>query len=211
MTSTTTKPARFTFNTHGQVIHKTGGGSSRNITLIAAVDQSMGIGKDGDIPWKLSEDLKQFKRLTEGHVIIMGRKTQESLPHPKYLKGRRNIVVSASGAVTHPMVEIASSLEEAIDMAGDRQIFIIGGESIYQQALPIADDLILTLLENTYECDRFFPTVDSTVWDYQYSTHKSVRDGHTLSYRFCYYSRRPVLGGLVNERVCGYVGGETPT
>jgi dihydrofolate reductase len=216
MTTTTTKPVRFGFNTYGQVIHKPSDGS-RNITLIAAVDQLMGIGKSGDIPWRLSEDLKQFKRLTEGHVIIMGRKTQESLPHPQYLKGRRNIVVSASESVTHPMVETASSLEEAIDQAGDRQIFIIGGESIYTQAMQYADDLVLTHLDHTYDCDRFFPVLDLEKWNQpDFSSHESNREGHILKYRFAYYTRRPttcqaVLGGLTNECLSGSTGSITST
>lgn len=206
MTTTTTKPVRFGFNTNGHVIHIPSDGS-RNVTLIAAVDRKLGIGKNNDIPWKLSEDLKHFKRLTDGHAIIMGRKTQESLPGKGYLPGRTNIVVSASGNVKHPLVQVAESLEEAIDLVSNRQIFIIGGASIYEQALKFADDMILTLIDGDYDCDRFFPTFDNGEWEApSYSSHTSVKDGHTLNYRFAYYRRSTLVGDKENECVSGSTG-----
>ena len=126
------------------------------LSVIVAMAANRVIGKDNALPWRISEDLKRFKRLTMGHPIIMGRKTHESIG--RALPKRRNIVVTRSGA-TFDGCETAVSLEEAIALARttDDCPFIIGGASLYLEALPIATELHLTTIDEDVEGDTYFP------------------------------------------------------
>lgn len=127
------------------------------LALIVAVARNGVIGRGGDLPWHVSEDLKHFKKTTSGHTIIMGRKTHESIG--RALPKRRNIVVTRSGAAFEGC-ETAGSLEEAIALARttDECPFIIGGASLYLEALPLATELYLTTIDEEVEGDTFFPT-----------------------------------------------------
>ena len=128
--------------------------------IITAIDEERGIGKDGDIPWHYSEDMKFFKEKTMGNPVIMGRKTYESLPEDyRPLPGRKNIVLTRSDKSFHESVSKANSLEEAFEVAeehGDK-VFIAGGSSVYKQSLPHVDRIIITEIPDIYDCDRFFP------------------------------------------------------
>ncbi len=123
------------------------------IAIIAAVSRNRVIGKDGKLPWHISEDLKRFKRLTTGHVVLMGRKTFESLGKP--LPNRRNVVVTSH---LIPGVETYPSLPDALRaLEAEEKIFIIGGGTIFAQLLDRADELYLTIIERDVEGDAFFP------------------------------------------------------
>lgn len=127
------------------------------IHIIAAIDQNRGLGVGGDMLYHFREDLRRFKAITMGHTLIMGRKTFDSLPGGA-LPGRRNIVITRNADWQAPGAERASSLAEAIAMAGDAEIFILGGGQIYTQALPLADELDLTLIHSAApEVDTYFP------------------------------------------------------
>lgn len=124
------------------------------INIIAALDEKRGIGKNGKLPWYISEDLKRFKELTSGNTIIMGRKTFDSIG--KALPNRTNIVVTQNPEFVADNVIVAHSLGEAFDVAkGD--IYIIGGGQIFYETLQKADKLYLTLVEGDFGCDAFFP------------------------------------------------------
>ena len=127
------------------------------LALIVAVARNGVIGRGGDLPWHLSEDLKHFKKTTSGHAIIMGRKTHESIG--RALPKRRNIVVTRSGA-TFEGCETAGSLDEAVALARttDPCPFVIGGASLYEEALPLATEIYLTTIDEDVEGDTFFPT-----------------------------------------------------
>jgi dihydrofolate reductase len=127
------------------------------LALIVAVARNGVIGKDGTLPWHVSEDLKHFKKTTAGHVIIMGRNTHDSIG--RALPGRRNIVVTRTAGAAFPGCETAHSLEEAIALARttDDCPFIIGGASLYEDALPIATELHLTTIDEDVEGDTYFP------------------------------------------------------
>src|SRR4030095_14927725 len=112
------------------------------------------IGAGNKIPWHLAEDFKWFKQVTTGHVIVMGRKTFESIGKP--LSNRETIVLSRSD-FKHPGVRTIGNLEELTALAGDRQIFICGGAQVYAHALPLCSDLYLTLVKRHVEGDAFFP------------------------------------------------------
>ena len=121
---------------------------------IAAMSPNRVIGAGGRIPWYLPEDFKWFKRMTTGHVLVMGRKTFESIG--KLLPNRETIVLSRS-AFSHPGTRTAHGLEELPALVGDRQVFICGGAQVYAQALPLCSDLYLTLVKRHVDGDAFFP------------------------------------------------------
>lgn len=131
------------------------------ISIIAAIGKNGEIGKKNGLLWHIPEELKHFKELTMGHPIIMGRKTYESIGRP--LPGRTNIVISKNitpGVIRG--VETVQSLEQGIELAkkqpGADEIFIIGGASVFNQALPLAEKLYLTIVEAQFpEADAFFP------------------------------------------------------
>lgn len=132
------------------------GSALEPLALIVAVARNGVIGKAGTLPWRISEDLKHFKRVTKGHAVIMGRKTYESIGHP--LADRRNIVVSRQENASFEGCESAGSLDEAIALArtSDDCPFVIGGASLYEEALPRATVLYLTTIDRDVEGDTFF-------------------------------------------------------
>lgn len=128
------------------------------ISLIAALTHSRGIGKDNKLLWHISEDMKRFAAKTRGHVVIMGRKTYESIGRP--LPHRTNIVVTRSADYAAEGCKVYHSVDEALQKAKDietEEIFVIGGAEIYRQAIDKADRLYLTIVEGEYEADTFFP------------------------------------------------------
>jgi dihydrofolate reductase len=124
------------------------------LKAIAAMSLNRVIGNGNQIPWHLPEDFKWFKATTTGHVIVMGRKTFESIGKP--LPNRETIVLSRS-AFSHPGVKTIRSLDELPDIVGDRQVFICGGAQIYEQTLPLCSELFLTLVKREVQGDAFFP------------------------------------------------------
>lgn len=128
------------------------------ISIIAAIDQNRGLGYQDKIPWHISTDFKHFKHTTSGHPIIMGRTTFESIGES--LPGRDNIIITRQPDYQVKDLHIVNSLDEAINLAktlDNQEIFIIGGGQIYQQALPLADKLYLTLVHGKFKTDTFFP------------------------------------------------------
>ncbi len=136
------------------------------LSLIAAVARNRVIGKDNQLLWHLPEDMKHFRETTRGKPVIMGRKTWESLPEKfRPLPGRLNIVVSRNPEYAAPGATLAHSLEAAIAAAGSaEEIFVIGGEQLYRQAMPLADLLYLTEIDSDYLGDAHFPEIDPSLW-----------------------------------------------
>lgn len=167
------------------------------ITIIAAVAADRGIGYKGDLLWHIPADLKHFKKLTMGAPVVMGRNTWESLPR-RPLPGRRNIVVSRSEGYSADGAEVFRSLDEALQSAaetaaghpdGPKDVFVIGGASLYEAALPLADVLELTEIDAVApECDTYFPEVDFSEW-VGVSTEPSA-DNEEMRYSFRRYERR---------------------
>ena len=157
------------------------------LTLIVATERHNGIGIHNALPWRLPEDLAFFKRTTTGHPILMGRKTFESIGRP--LPNRRNIVITRNPAWQHDGVDTAGSLQQAADLAGDGEVFVIGGAQIYADALPLAARLIVTEIDADFACDAFFPAIDSAVWkEVSREPHQSAEQG--FAYAFVIYHRR---------------------
>ena len=135
------------------------------LTLICALDRQRAIGFEGRMLFRLRADLQRFKALTSGHTVIMGRKTFDSLPKGA-LPNRRNFVISRSLTEAPTGTFLFHSLEDALQAAGDaEEIFIIGGSSVYEATLPMADRLCLTHIHATApQADVFFPEIDETQW-----------------------------------------------
>jgi dihydrofolate reductase len=133
------------------------------LSLIAAMDRNRLIGSDNRLPWRLPADLAHFKKMTLGKPIVMGRRTFESIGRP--LPGRTNIVLTRSSCLTVEGVLIAGSLDDALDLArGAAEVMVIGGGKVYEQALPQARRLYLTLVDGVFEGDSWFPEIDSALW-----------------------------------------------
>jgi dihydrofolate reductase len=137
------------------------------VSVIAAVSENGVIGRGGELPWRLSNDLRRFKEITMGHTVIMGRRTWESIGRP--LPGRRMVVVSRQPNYQPDAadVNVTTSLGDAIQIAeaaGDEEAFIIGGAELYRAALPRADRVYLTRVHADVTGDTFFPTVTWVDW-----------------------------------------------
>ena len=167
------------------------------ITIIAAVAKNRAIGYKNKLIYWLPNDLKRFKALTTGHTIIMGRNTYLSLPNGP-LPNRRNIVLSRtmhSGKWTvdsfHSQLDFFPSLKEALKHCSpDEDIYIIGGASVYRQALPLADRLCLTEIDDTpAEADTFFPPYDED-WQEESREDHPADDRHDFAYSFVDYIRK---------------------
>lgn len=162
-------------------------------TIIAAVASDRGIGRNGDLAFHISADLKRFKALTVGHTVVMGRKTFESLPKGA-LPNRCNIVVTRDADATFPGASTATSVEMAIRMArtaGETDTFIIGGAQIYAVSLPLADRLELTMIDAPAPgADVFFPEISQEEWQVTEESGPMTDEKTGLSYRFLTLNRK---------------------
>jgi dihydrofolate reductase len=151
------------------------------LTLVVAIDAQRGIGIDNQLPWHLPEDLAHFKRVTLGKPIVMGRKTFDSIGRP--LPKRRNIVITRNPDWSHEGVDVASSLPAAIALLNGEAASIIGGAQIFNEAIELADRLIVTEIDHVFPCDTFFPPVDPAVWqETARETHHSDANGYDFAY-----------------------------
>lgn len=145
--------------------------SGPRVTIIVAVSENGVIGRDLDMPWKLSTDLKRFKAMTMGKPLIMGRKTFLSVGE-RPLPGRPHIIVSRNANYQPEGVDVVSSLEEALKLAKDTaaelgvdEVFVAGGGEIYRQAMPFADQLSVTHVAVKLDGDTFFPDIDPAIFE----------------------------------------------
>lgn len=135
----------------------------KQITLIAALGRNRAIGLDGRMPWHLPAELQHFKRTTMGKALVMGRKTWQAIGRP--LPGRQNIVISRNPVFEAAGIDVADSLIRAIEIARSGEVMIIGGGQLYEQALPLAGRMVLTLIDIEPEADTWFPEWDDNQWE----------------------------------------------
>ena len=155
------------------------------ISIIVAVAKGGAIGKEGKIPWKIPGEQRQFKELTTGHVVIMGRTSYEEIGHP--LPERTNIVVSKTKVFSGENLYTVKSLQEAIERAGQEEIFIAGGAEIFQEALPLADKIYMTYVDmEVPDADRFFPNFSEE----EYKREEIEKVGGETSYLRVLYTKR---------------------
>lgn len=149
-----------------------------DIILIVALDRAGAIGRDGNLPWHLPDDLRRFKALTTDHTILMGRRTFASIGHA--LPKRRNLVLTHDPVFTAEGIEVVHSLDEALQAAAD-PLFVIGGGTVYAQALPLATRLVVTEVDTYIErADAWFPKWDPSDW------REVLRSGHPADDRHAY-------------------------
>ena len=135
-----------------------------NFSIIVAAGQNNEIGINNQLLCHLPADLRLFKSLTTGHPIVMGRHTWESLPI-KPLPNRKNIVLSRNLALSIPDAIVIHALDEVSNLVDNEEdVFIIGGEKVYRDALPVAHTLYLTRIQHTFDADAFFPAIDENKW-----------------------------------------------
>jgi dihydrofolate reductase len=160
------------------------------ISIIVAVSEDLGIGKDNELLWHISEDLKRFKKLTFGNTVIMGKKTWESLPR-RPLTGRKNIVLTDDPQESIEFCVTAYSIEDALSKCTkEEEIFIIGGGSIYRQFMPLADRLFITHIHKKAPADIFFPAIDLSIWEVVEEEEFRASENNSMPYTYTVYERK---------------------
>jgi dihydrofolate reductase len=160
------------------------------ISIIVAVSEDLGIGKDNELLWHISEDLKRFKRLTFGNTVIMGKKTWESLPR-RPLPGRKNIVLTDVPNECIDCSVTAYSIEDALSKCDKgEEIFVIGGGSIYRQFMPVADRLYITHIHKKTLADVYFPEIDPDIWKIVEKEEFDIEGNDGIPYAYIVYERR---------------------
>ena len=154
----------------------------QQITLVVARAANGVIGRDGGLPWRISADLKRFKQLTMGSVMVMGRRTFDSLPG--LLPGRRHVVLTRDRNWSPPGAEVAHSVEEALEMAGDERVSVIGGAEIFELFLPYADRLELTEVEGDIPGDTIMADPRATGGWREVSREDHAAEGETPAFAF---------------------------
>jgi dihydrofolate reductase len=158
------------------------------LSIIVAISENHVIGRDGGLPWHLSADLKNFKRLTMGHPIIMGRKTYDSIGRP--LPGRTSIVITRQDTYQPDGVETVGTIADALKHAKPSdEAFVIGGAEIYRLSLPLADRLHITRVHATVEGDVVFPDLDPEEWQLQNAESHDADERNDFAFTFETYER----------------------
>jgi len=163
------------------------------ISIIVAIAGNNAIGRDNQLLWHISADLRRFKKITAGHAVIMGKNTYFSLPK-RPLVNRRNIVISDNTLDHFPGCEMAYSLEEAIWLSdSEKENFVIGGASLYRQFLPYARKLYITQVHKSYEADTFFPEISPGHWEIIEQEDIMNDPQNDFTYSFLIYQRKNYL------------------
>ena len=160
-----------------------------DISIIVAASTNNVIGRGGELPWHLSEDLRRFKAVTMGKPIIMGRLTHESIGRP--LPGRQNIVLSSQGDSNPEGCDVASTVDEALQLAGDApEVMIIGGGRVYASFLPRTGRIYLTRVHAEIEGDTLFPAIDEANWQLSSSEEYRATSGREYGFSIQQLERR---------------------
>ena len=158
------------------------------ISIIVAASENNVIGAAGDLPWRLSDDLKRFKAITMGKPIVMGRKTWDSIGHP--LPGRQNVVITRQTGFAADGCDIVTSKEEAIAITADAaEVMVIGGSQVYDLFLPDAQRLYLTRVHSDIDGDAFFPEISESEWRLVDDETHPADDRNAFAFSFRTYER----------------------
>ena len=155
------------------------------IIIIAALNNIGIIGRNGTIPWRIADDLKRFKNLTMGHTVLMGRKTFESIGHP--LTGRKNAVISRHSLPAKNILTYLSLDAAFADLKTEEKVFVIGGGEIFAQTIERADEMLLTVVDNTASGDVYFPPYEHLIGKHFTLNRSEQKTG----FQFKDYSRMP--------------------
>ena len=164
---------------------------NKQINIIVAADENNAIGRNGDLLCHLPNDLRYFKQITDGHTVVMGRRTFQSLPKGA-LPNRVNIVITSDKEENYPGCTVVRSLGEAFEKCdGEKSIFIIGGGELYRAAFPMADTLYLTRIHHVFDnADTFFPEIDFSEWELVEEENHEADERHKYAYAFLKYKRK---------------------
>lgn len=160
------------------------------ISFLVAMDENRIIGKDNQLPWRLPEDLKYFKRVTMGHPIIMGRKTHESIG--SVLPGRENIIITRQRNYQSEGCTVLYSVQDLVNYCSkkDTEVFVIGGAEIFKETFAFADRLYITLIHESFAGDTFFPEFDLNEWHLTSSETGIKDEKNPYDYEFRIYERK---------------------
>ena len=161
------------------------------VSLIVAEAHDRVIGRSNDLPWYLPADLKRFKELTTGHSVVMGRKTYDSIfaRLGKPLPNRTNIVITRNPEFGAEGVMVARSLPEALEKAGDGEVFVIGGASVYKEAVVMADRIYKTFVDTDISGDAFFPEMAESEWKEVQREHHMADEKNPYAYDYVTFER----------------------
>ena len=160
--------------------------------MIASADHNWGIGNKGSLLVSIPGDLRNFKKLTTGKTVVLGRKTLDTFPAGRPLRERRNIILTRDMTYTIHDAEVVHSVDELFDLLGDTDtddIFVIGGASVYNQLLPYCDTAYITKIDYTYEADSFLPDLDSDP-EWELIEESEEQTCYDLIYTFCTYRKK---------------------
>lgn len=164
----------------------------KNLSIIVAIASNYAIGKNNDLLWHISEDLKHFKKITSGHPVIMGKRTFESLPI-RPLPGRENVVLTDIKDEIIPGCTMAYSIDQILELCKNKEeCFIIGGGMVYKQFFPLVETLYITYVEKDFEADTFFPEIKEQEWEL-IENEKQFSEPNNFSYSFRKYLRKNKL------------------
>lgn len=158
------------------------------VSFLLAMGRNREIGKDNTLPWRLPADLAYVKQLTMGHVLMMGRRTYESIGRP--LKGRTNVIMTRDRDFRAEGCEVAHTVDEALARYGDRELFIFGGADIYRLFMPVAERLYITQIDAAFEADTYFPALEPGVWELVSRKPGVTDDNNPYTYHFEVYERK---------------------
>jgi len=159
------------------------------ISMIVAMAENRAIGKDNDLLWHLPDDFKHFKSVTMGKPILMGRKTYESIGKP--LPGRENIVITRDDSYSADGTTLVNSIPEALEASKQYdEVMVIGGASFYEQMLPMANRLYITVVYGTFDADVFFPDFNLDEWDVVEQTEHEADERHAYAFSFITYQKK---------------------
>lgn len=162
------------------------------ISILVAIAENGAIGKDNKLLWHLPNDMRFFKNLTWGSVVVMGRKTFESIGKP--LPGRVNIVITSNGDWSIDGVQKATSIDEALKLAKEtncKEVFVIGGGEIYKQTIPLAKKMYITRVHHAFDADVYFPQYDGAEWKMTDKLDFFIDEKHQYNYSFETWIKKP--------------------
>lgn len=157
------------------------------ISLIVAIDKNRVIGKDNRLPWRLPADLAYFKKVTLGSTVVMGHKTFESIGKP--LPGRQSCIITRDINYVMEGCSVCHSIEDVLKSYHGEEVFIIGGEQVYSAFFPYADKLYITFIDDCFEGDAFFPTIDGQEWKLVSKVKGEKDENNPYDYYFIIYER----------------------
>jgi dihydrofolate reductase len=161
------------------------------VSIIAAVSDNYVIGKNNRLPWHMPNDLKRFKELTTGNVVLMGKRTFTSLPNGP-LPNRKNLVLTSTltEGITKGYFE-AISMEDALELCENiDKVFVIGGSVVFKQSMQFADDMYITWVHGEFDGDATFPKINPSIWEEVSREDFPADEKHAYPYSFCYYQRK---------------------